>query len=535
MPNVPRFHDNIRIERADHEFAVDEVPSAVARVVPGNVLTNPSGTRLWILSGFEATNDNPMTALLTVRRGVGLLSTREKGQVLSGVVAFEGDTEKVVDMTAYAVGQYAVWVRAEAVDSDFQNRIFWNPNTQSEYTQSVATRRAANWGVRVEPVAVNPGAEWCKVAAVEVAAGVPPLTVTDARQLYFEGDTAASYAATISDDQTYRAWGGGNDRNADRAQYGVKDLQTFTAAVRSQLASIIGASWWTSVVEPLTQKVSKSGDTLTGHYAPSVDDLYRLGSSSAKWSDIYTNFLHAGQIRRQPAITTADVGTSAARFRKLWFESGDFSAGLTAFGPISFGSALTTDGSIFTAGATRDLGAVTSAASRWNVFANTLDVLAAATFASTVAVTGVATFTSAPRVPNPAPVAKQTATSAANGMQHQSVAAAWCRVSKPAATAYVSAHTKRVHNIVLNPSVVGGGTQLRFDFTHPMANADYAVSPAASSPSSPLIPRVVSRTTTYFDIEVQDWNGTLWQAIDFTVAGGSPAVDLDVEVFGDVA
>ena len=125
MPNVERVQDNERIDRGDFEFAVDTTPQAFGRQLGANALTNPAGARLWILGGFDITN--PAAAQCRVTRGVALLSQREAGEVAPGVLAFEGDATKTVDLAAYANGTYGVYVRFEYNDGEFQNRIFWNP------------------------------------------------------------------------------------------------------------------------------------------------------------------------------------------------------------------------------------------------------------------------------------------------------------------------------------------------------------------------------------------------------------------------
>jgi hypothetical protein len=447
VPDTQRVQDNQRIEREDYEYSVDAVPQAVGRAASGQLLTNPAGARLWVQSGFGLTN--PALKQLRVTRGVALLAQREKGQVYSGVLSFEGDLQRTVDLASYAANTYGVFVRFELIDSNFQNRVFWNPTTLAEFTQSVATRRAANWGVRVE--LISPGAEWFRLGDVAVSAS-PTLTVVNKRKLYYEGDEANGYASVVSDgfsgaglvDPTaYRVWGATDvrgllDRNADRATYGVRDAQSFGAAVREQLRAMQGSSpatpWYGAVAEGLNRKVSRFGDlTLTGAYKvtgslevdggtavfeqvnpdvtnralgttllrwdaftrnadvsgtfslstgrvgssviPDFDDGYSIGDPSFKFASMYTNLSIVGQLRRQPAIVNADIGTSAAQFRKLWVQTVETSAGLTAFGPIAFGSVMTTDGDIRTQGTTRALGQSTSAGTRWNTFANTLDVL----------------------------------------------------------------------------------------------------------------------------------------------------------------
>lgn len=317
MPNTPRVQDNERVERRDFEFATDTVPQAYHRALGGNFLTNPAGTKLWIVSGFNMTN--PAAKQLRVDRGVAILNAREEGQTVAGMLAFEGDTQKTVDLNAYAVGTYGIWIRFELADGEFQNRIFWNPTGLNEFTQSMATRRVASWGVRVEPVLSNPGADWFKIGEVAVAAG-PPLTITKQRKFYFEGDEAGSYAASISDDTTYRTWGGGaNDRNADRATYGVRDLQTMLAAIREQLRAMQGSNpatpWYGAVTEGLNRKVSRFGDSgLAGNYLPDASGR-DLGSTGFRW-DLYASLIDVSAFvsNALPDTTGRDLGSGTYRW-----------------------------------------------------------------------------------------------------------------------------------------------------------------------------------------------------------------------------
>jgi len=308
MPNTTRVQDNERIERADYEFATDESLSAFGRAPLRQFMTNPAGSSLWIISGFGATN--PSLKQLQIPLGVAILNMREKGQVLSGVLAFEGQSTKIIDLAAYANGVYDIWIRFELQDGEYQNRIFWNPITAEEFTQSIATRRVAEWGVRVELPANPPGPEWFKIGEVTVSAS-PTLAVVTKRQFFFEGDEFASYTNTLSDGLVPRVWGSiANDRNADRASFGVKDLQTFTAAVREQLRAMQGNNpatpWYGSVVEGLNRKVSRFGDlTLTGNYRitgdleveagtltteaifPDADGTRSIGGVGARYNEVF--------------------------------------------------------------------------------------------------------------------------------------------------------------------------------------------------------------------------------------------------------
>jgi hypothetical protein len=168
------------------------------------------------------------------------------------------------------------------------------------------------------------------------------------------------------------------------------------------------------------------------------------------------------------------------------------------------------------------------------VAGNAIDVSSAAVLASKPW-----TFANQPRVPSAVPVAKQTVSSAGTSVLQQGVAVAWGLVVKPINTAYISAHSLRVHNFATNdPAVVGGGIGLRYTFIYPMANDDYIVIiSAGSSNNAPCIGRVTQRTTLFFDIVIDDWSSgsKIFQNTDFTMAAGSPQIDLNVVVFGDVA
>lgn len=234
-----RAQSNERVDLDDFTYLADTGLQELGRQVPGNFLTNPSGQRAWIVSGFAPSN--PAGAQLQVDRGVAILSQRENSVVEHGVLTTEGDANKNIDMSAFADATYGVYVRFELVEGDSASRIFWNAaGLGSETTQTIPTRRLANWSLRIETS--SPGGEWFQIASVVKTGG--SITITDTRSFYFEGDVANSYAS---------AWGTGNDRDDDRATYGVTSLQDFNAAMRFTLTEMKGSAWW---------RQSISGNTL---------------------------------------------------------------------------------------------------------------------------------------------------------------------------------------------------------------------------------------------------------------------------------
>jgi hypothetical protein len=236
MTDTLRIEGNERIDLSDFEFLVKNNIHDFQRQVMDQLMTDPSGVRKWILSGFEMSN--PAGSQLQVDRGRAIFGWRDEGTVKYGALTTEGDVSKIVDLNTFTPGTYGIYVRFEYVPGNFLSRIFWNPSGDgSEYSQSIATRYEANWSVRVE--SSNPGDEWLKIGEVAQAT----MAITDQRNFYFEGEIHNTYQSGWSTE------GGGiaNDRNADRAQYGVGDFQTFSAAVRQCIEDVKGRGlkrWW---------------------------------------------------------------------------------------------------------------------------------------------------------------------------------------------------------------------------------------------------------------------------------------------------
>ena len=240
MVDLLRVEANERMDLIDFQYLAQDVLENALRDQGRGFLSNPSGpVTTWILSGFEMSN--PVgTKQLTVSKGRALLGYRIGGATNFGMLSLDGDAAKTVDMTALTVGTYNVYIRFEYVDTASTSRVFWDPaGTGQEFTQTIPTRRQANWSMRVETS--SPGAEWTKIGTAYN--GGIDLTRVDMRKLYFEGAVDATYASGWSTE----GGGGANDRNANRQLYGVTDLQSFTAATRQCLEDIKGRGlrrWW---------------------------------------------------------------------------------------------------------------------------------------------------------------------------------------------------------------------------------------------------------------------------------------------------
>lgn len=252
-----RWRANERVGLPDQDAMSDLVLEAMVRKNRDLVLPDTVAPK--VFGGFGLSGYTPLgtvgTATLAYGRAIMKL---QKDQTLSHgfFLGLQSPASYLLDFTAAGNDTYNVYVRAVYSDADFENRVFWNAGTTSEYIDYTATRRRVTWEVTYQSSgAASPGSEWMLVWQITVAANLIT-AVTDKRDFYFEGDPS-SYS---------HQWGDGtNDRNSDRAQYGVKDRWTWDQALRRQIADIIGSGgptqWWLDAPISLTA-------LNTEHYGP---------------------------------------------------------------------------------------------------------------------------------------------------------------------------------------------------------------------------------------------------------------------------
>lgn len=292
MPKLLNIEANQRVDVGDFAFLATS-PNDHAKHAVENFVTNPDGTRVWVLSGFAT--DNPSANQIRVTRGTALLATKEGGVTKYGYVTTEGDASKTIDIAAYTNATYGIYIRFEYQDGDDESRIFWNATgLGSEFAQSTPTRLTPGWSMRIE--ASNPGSEWLKIGEV-VKSGSPP-AITDMRPFYFEGVASATYANT---------WGAGNDRSDNRATYGVRDLQTFTAAMRTKLEDLQGEGkrWWLAPTQSLSGKVG--ADAIASFVVTGLTTAATAGLAA----DTAVGIAYAGGHRVQKTATTSKTYTAS--------------------------------------------------------------------------------------------------------------------------------------------------------------------------------------------------------------------------------
>jgi hypothetical protein len=229
--DTANFSPEQRVDLADLQFAAQNSQLGFVQELCQNFAVGPSNTGA-IIDGFVLSN--PSGNQIQVTRGSALLGQRSGLQVRYGVMVASGDATQSIDVSSFGQGTYGVYIKFDQSLGAYENRTFWqNSGTAGEYAQTTPTRLLSGWAMTI--TGLNPGAEWLRIGQVTT----PANTLVDMRPLYFEGRPDQSFAS---------GWGTTpSDRSDDRATYGIGDLQTFTAAMRTAIEDIKGPGlvrWW---------------------------------------------------------------------------------------------------------------------------------------------------------------------------------------------------------------------------------------------------------------------------------------------------
>jgi hypothetical protein len=255
--DLVKLHPNERVDLGDVEFLATSPLNDFQRHMRDLVVGDGV---MRILDGFTWST---LGNVLTVVKGKAALTENRDAQLLGGHLTSEGVASLTSDFTGLPADAYGIWVRFAYADGSIANRVFWDPLVDLSTVQAVDTRKIAGWQLARTLDAQSPGGEWYKVATVNWSAGFT--SIVDHRAFLFEGPADSS-------PQTFRpSWGGGTDRNTDRATYGVKTLERFASAVLKKIeelqSSTAATRWWEAPPESLDRKVSRFGDlTLAGNY-----------------------------------------------------------------------------------------------------------------------------------------------------------------------------------------------------------------------------------------------------------------------------
>lgn len=225
MRDIVRSEANQRVDVADWRAVIDTLFSANLRQIPEVLFLGPAQT--FVFSGGELSN--PTASVLRITRPRGILAGREGAEAQFGQLTTEGPDFLDLDLAGLPNTIYRVFVRFEFQDGEISSRAFWDPTPPGEeFSQQTATRRLASWNARVS--VSSPGPEWTEVGRV----ALPAFTLTDTRNLYFEGPVDNNYAANIN-------------RDPDRATNGSLNLQEALSSLRQAIEDIKGRGlrrWW---------------------------------------------------------------------------------------------------------------------------------------------------------------------------------------------------------------------------------------------------------------------------------------------------
>ncbi|MBO77141.1 MAG: hypothetical protein CME17_06870 [Gemmatimonadetes bacterium] len=318
-----RTESGERIDQPDFEHAAEESQLAgLTQLGETFIVGSDAGQKSYVLSGFEVTS--PSASTIQIGAGSGILSWRDQGNVEHGVI-FEMADAVTYGLSGTLSGSgstFGVYVAFDLQDTQNENRNFWNAlaATPVEVTRQIATRRVDSIKVTITASTSTPGTgEWMHVADLVPH---PTMAITDKRVFYFEGAVADSYDPTAD-------WGGGTDRNVDRATYGLKGLRQFVRATQSQLFNIIspiGGGWYedpttlptsteTGATQGLSLAYAKSealsrlgdaavrlGKRMSGNLIVSASNAYSIGEQATPWADIHSGSIWLGLARQAAAL-----------------------------------------------------------------------------------------------------------------------------------------------------------------------------------------------------------------------------------------
>lgn len=257
--NRVRVESNERIDKPDFEALQLGAHLAVRYLARG------------LLFGTDATDQTVVTSAWSLV-GAGSELTVTPGRAIAGetmadasveqghIVGEDGDASQTLDFVGEPADTYFIYVRPDFSSGVSGSRIFWNAATELEDASPIDTREVSGW--RVVAATSSPGTGYVQVGTA-VWDGATFTSVSAAGLHFFEG-MLQSTGVEFGDQ-----WGGGaNDRNANRATYGVQSVFKAFALVRRQLKDIIGAAsghWGSAVPTSLTAAKAHIDDTTDPH------------------------------------------------------------------------------------------------------------------------------------------------------------------------------------------------------------------------------------------------------------------------------
>lgn len=275
------FHRGERVTLEDFQRVAETSTRAIVDQLVAKLLVGDDAeSSYYVVHGFDATASGTE---LTITRGVAVAGYKSQNQTHYGSILSGGDESITRDLADLDDGSHKVFVRLNFTPGGFKNRPHWNPLTPGETVRNVPTQNNERWSFVVEQVA--PGPEWMQIWALVKSGGT--LSLVDTRVFYFEGPSFLSWVVPATE------WGTVDDRNDDRATYGLFGLRRTLRALMKDIGEIKGSTrWWQSLATigaqslyDLTEgKLARDGSqTMTGNLNPETADAQSIGNTT-RWN-----------------------------------------------------------------------------------------------------------------------------------------------------------------------------------------------------------------------------------------------------------
>lgn len=298
-----RFETNERVDVPDAQ-AMGFLPVyEFRRVVRGLMLGEPENK---IINGFRVTPTGTPNAFVTVTLdpgGGGWLSHALGSEIISGYVdrgqlvgggtsnGLGGNATYPVDFTGAPVGNYIVEMRFTLIPGKVDNRVFLNPMTKTEATDTTETRWVPALEVRrIGGTTPTGGGQWFPLA--QIAWGGTSITagnIIDRRVFAAEGSFLAGYQRN-----GWGATGGIPDfnRGVDRSNLGVNALFPLARALMRQVQDIKGRTgglldWFSRATAPMRVGFGQltNADQVKGLAENSETCVFTVGDGVTEWGD----------------------------------------------------------------------------------------------------------------------------------------------------------------------------------------------------------------------------------------------------------
>ncbi len=223
-----------------------DVASDTGRVIRGfKVVAEDDGVSPRIIVKLN-NGPNDLSAFMGAQsQGAGLTDWGQLGGDQDGLGNLEGSAQNLLDFTGAPTQSYEVKIRTTFVPGQLDNRAFWNPAANVEFTKPTNTRLLPQWEIAFEN---HSDPEWVLLAEVDwQGAVVNTVDITDLRKFPIEGQPVNTTViaeqwshALQSDGDTLGV--GDFDRNEDRGDSGaaINALWESNRALARQLQDIKG-------------------------------------------------------------------------------------------------------------------------------------------------------------------------------------------------------------------------------------------------------------------------------------------------------